>query len=145
MNPGNSNERVNESSKQIVKLKHYCPRYSQLIGEEKKYVFLEQAVLERVRSTLLEMTNTLEARVGRLEEDNKRTEMSKALEERLGLLEKELNTVKNMNPINPSTAMSINSCPANLFRCDNGLCIPREWVCDHEIDCSDKSDEKCCK
>ncbi|XP_033760056.1 uncharacterized protein LOC117342151 isoform X2 [Pecten maximus] len=45
---------------------------AQLIGEEKKYVFLEQAVLERVRPAVLEMMDNLETRIGRLEEENRR-------------------------------------------------------------------------
>ncbi|OWF53342.1 hypothetical protein KP79_PYT20759 [Mizuhopecten yessoensis] len=76
-------------------MKHYGD--AQLIGEEKKYVFLEQAVLERVRSTLLEMTNGLEARVGRLEEDNKR-------------IVSELNSLKNVDPIEPAPE-AVNGCP----------------------------------
>ncbi|XP_033760052.1 uncharacterized protein LOC117342150 isoform X2 [Pecten maximus] len=45
---------------------------SQLIGDEKKYVFLEQVVLERVRPAVLDMTKGLDRRVGRLEEEIKR-------------------------------------------------------------------------
>ncbi|OWF39267.1 hypothetical protein KP79_PYT20727 [Mizuhopecten yessoensis] len=70
---------------------------TQLIGEEKKYVFLEQAVLERVKSTLLEMTNTLEERMGRLEEDNKQ-------------ITSKLNSIDD--PINSSTEPLV-GCPAS--------------------------------
>lgn len=45
---------------------------SQLIGEEKKYVFVEQAVLERIRPVVLSLTKDLEARIERLEEENRR-------------------------------------------------------------------------
>ena len=33
-------------------------------------------------------------------------------------------------------------CGSNQFRCDNNeMCIPLEWMCDTESDCSDGSDE----
>ncbi|XP_064597468.1 uncharacterized protein LOC135463935 [Liolophura sinensis] len=32
-------------------------------------------------------------------------------------------------------------CRRNTFRCGNGACIPRDWVCDSRPDCSDNSDE----
>ncbi|XP_069104296.1 uncharacterized protein [Argopecten irradians] len=44
---------------------------SQLFGEEKKYVFVEQAVLERIRPVIFEMVKTLETRVERLEQDTR--------------------------------------------------------------------------
>ena len=31
------------------------------------------------------------------------------------------------------------------FRCDNGHCISRMWLCDKEDDCMDWSDETDCK
>ena len=31
------------------------------------------------------------------------------------------------------------------FRCDNGICVPKEWVCDTFDDCKDNSDEKECR
>ncbi|OWF39266.1 uncharacterized protein LOC110465253 [Mizuhopecten yessoensis] len=87
---------------------------TQLIGEEKKYVFLEQAVLERVRSTLLEITNTLEARVGSLEEDNKR-------------IVSELNSLKNVNPIKPAPEAVI-GCPLSDNCAVFGLECPRIFM-----------------
>lgn len=36
------------------------------------------------------------------------------------------------------------SCPANLFRCDNGICIESSRQCDNVNDCFDGSDEKDC-
>ncbi|XP_021376642.1 uncharacterized protein LOC110465263 isoform X2 [Mizuhopecten yessoensis] len=82
---------------------------TQLIGEEKKYVFLEQAVLERVKSTLLEMTNTLEERMGRLEEDNKQ-------------ITSKLNSIDD--PINSSTEPLV-GCPASDKCTGLGLECPR--------------------
>ncbi|CAF4167986.1 unnamed protein product, partial [Adineta steineri] len=32
-------------------------------------------------------------------------------------------------------------CPEEFFRCNTGQCIPVDWVCDGEWDCSDASDE----
>ena len=34
-----------------------------------------------------------------------------------------------------------NSCGANEFQCDNGLCILSSFQCDHYNDCGDLSDE----
>lgn len=33
------------------------------------------------------------------------------------------------------------SCSEDQFVCDNGLCIPVLWKCDHDNDCGDGSDE----
>ncbi|XP_013407657.1 low-density lipoprotein receptor-related protein 2-like [Lingula anatina] len=33
------------------------------------------------------------------------------------------------------------TCPKNQFTCSNGVCIDRGWVCDHDNDCGDMSDE----
>ncbi|XP_021347378.1 uncharacterized protein LOC110446517 [Mizuhopecten yessoensis] len=96
----------------LFHMKHYGD--AQLIGEEKKYVFLEQAVLERVRSTLLEMTNGLEARVGRLEEDNKR-------------IVSELNSLKNVDPIEPAPE-AVNGCPLSDNCAVFGLECPRIFM-----------------
>lgn len=35
-------------------------------------------------------------------------------------------------------------CNAGLFQCHNGMCIPRSYVCDHDDDCGDRSDEFNC-
>ncbi|XP_021374302.1 uncharacterized protein LOC110463774 isoform X2 [Mizuhopecten yessoensis] len=74
---------------------------SQLIGEEKKYVFLEQAMLERVRPILLATTKALETRVGRLEEENKQ-------------ILSELNSMKYGNP-SPGPRFLMD--PATLYSC----------------------------
>ncbi|XP_076453325.1 uncharacterized protein LOC143288586 [Babylonia areolata] len=38
--------------------------------------------------------------------------------------------------------LSHGPCPdVSMFRCDNGLCIQAEWVCDTDNDCLDYSDE----
>ena len=36
------------------------------------------------------------------------------------------------------------NCPLDKFECSNGLCIPRNWVCDGDNDCNDLSDELNC-
>ncbi|XP_063723018.1 sortilin-related receptor-like isoform X2 [Symsagittifera roscoffensis] len=36
-------------------------------------------------------------------------------------------------------------CGASMFHCDNNVCIPRTWQCDHSDDCGDNSDEKQCQ
>ncbi|CAF5078733.1 unnamed protein product, partial [Rotaria sp. Silwood1] len=33
-------------------------------------------------------------------------------------------------------------CPSNYYQCLNGQCIPLDWICDGEWDCSDGSDEE---
>ncbi|XP_016840986.1 sortilin-related receptor, L(DLR class) A repeats-containing-like isoform X2 [Nasonia vitripennis] len=37
-----------------------------------------------------------------------------------------------------------NSCAANQFACDSGVCIPEFWKCDGDNDCGDHSDENYC-
>ena len=36
------------------------------------------------------------------------------------------------------------TCPANGFQCDNGMCLPKLFVCDGDEDCPDGSDETNC-
>lgn len=36
------------------------------------------------------------------------------------------------------------ACTESEFRCDNLRCIPDRWVCDHDNDCEDNSDERDC-
>ena len=36
------------------------------------------------------------------------------------------------------------TCTADEFTCDNGNCIQKKWLCDHEDDCGDGSDERKC-
>lgn len=35
-------------------------------------------------------------------------------------------------------------CRDNVFKCDNGVCVPSDDVCDFEDDCGDGSDERNC-
>ena len=35
-------------------------------------------------------------------------------------------------------------CPSDPFVCDNGDCIPQDYVCDQYDDCGDNSDEDGC-
>lgn len=35
-------------------------------------------------------------------------------------------------------------CSESEYRCDNQQCIPGNWVCDHDNDCGDNSDERDC-
>lgn len=34
-----------------------------------------------------------------------------------------------------------NTCNENTFMCSNKVCIPKQFVCDHDDDCGDGSDE----
>lgn len=34
-----------------------------------------------------------------------------------------------------------NTCDENAFMCRNMVCIPKQFVCDHDDDCGDGSDE----
>ncbi|GLH00683.1 Modular serine protease, partial [Gryllus bimaculatus] len=58
--------------------------------------------------------------------------------------------INNVIPIlasylNPPLTSYIDQCPPQLFRCDNGNCIPHDKKCNSFRDCSDGSDEKDCK
>lgn len=35
-------------------------------------------------------------------------------------------------------------CNTGLFPCHNGMCVPQRYVCDHDDDCGDRSDELNC-
>lgn len=35
-------------------------------------------------------------------------------------------------------------CNTGLFLCHNGLCVPQRYICDHDDDCGDRSDELNC-
>ena len=37
------------------------------------------------------------------------------------------------------------TCPPSQHRCGNGACLPNEWRCDGDPDCSDMSDEMGCQ
>lgn len=42
----------------------------------------------------------------------------------------------------PDSSDEINcKCPDNEFRCNNGMCIMKDWLCDGIDDCLDGSDE----
>lgn len=34
-----------------------------------------------------------------------------------------------------------NTCDENAFMCQNKVCVPKQFVCDHDNDCGDGSDE----
>ena len=41
--------------------------------------------------------------------------------------------------------LTSNGCTEDEYRCQGGsTCIPSEWICDGEIDCSDGADEETC-
>lgn len=40
--------------------------------------------------------------------------------------------------------IAVQTCRQNQFRCNNGRCISKTWVCDVDDDCSDNSDELNC-
>ena len=37
------------------------------------------------------------------------------------------------------------TCSADLFQCDNGICIQPAWECDGDNDCGDMTDEQNCR
>ena len=46
--------------------------------------------------------------------------------------------------LNSTCPKVANTCSANQFGCDNGVCIPEFWKCDGDNDCGDNSDESKC-
>lgn len=38
----------------------------------------------------------------------------------------------------------LQNCTTDQFQCDNGLCVPKTWICDNDNDCRDFSDEANC-
>lgn len=44
----------------------------------------------------------------------------------------------------PFFCIAVQTCRQNQFRCNNGRCISKTWVCDVDDDCSDNSDELNC-
>lgn len=44
-----------------------------------------------------------------------------------------------------SPCVPAHRCTRTEFQCGSGQCIPRTYVCDHEIDCEDGSDEHSCR
>lgn len=40
--------------------------------------------------------------------------------------------------------ISETACDDNFTPCSNGQCLPSEWWCDNEVDCSDGADEYNC-
>ncbi|KAK9731833.1 Fibronectin type III domain [Popillia japonica] len=45
---------------------------------------------------------------------------------------------------NNTCAQNKSTCSPNYFGCDDGVCIPRSWVCDKDRDCLNGEDEKTC-
>ena len=51
-----------------------------------------------------------------------------------------------MSTYNINLGPTANDCREDEYRCkEGGTCIPSEWICDDEIDCSDASDEETCE
>ena len=40
-----------------------------------------------------------------------------------------------------SLFMAVRACAVSQFLCDNGRCVPEDYRCDGDDDCSDNSDE----
>ena len=56
------------------------------------------------------------------------------------------NNISNLPLYNVHLGINDNGCTEAEYRCQVvGTCIPFEWICDGEIDCSDASDEQTCK
>ena len=55
-----------------------------------------------------------------------------------------MNTVTNTEPVFVSLSRALapnNTCDDSSFRCRYKACIPQRFVCDHDDDCGDGSDE----
>lgn len=49
--------------------------------------------------------------------------------------------VSSFKPICFPALAPNNTCDDNSFRCNNKGCVPQRFVCDHDDDCGDGSDE----
>eukprot|EP01084_Bolivina_argentea_P146729 256841_1 len=41
-----------------------------------------------------------------------------------------------------SQSIILGACKDDEFECDDGVCIPKSWQCDYEIDCANREDER---
>uniref|UniRef100_A0A671PYM9 EGF-like domain-containing protein n=1 Tax=Sinocyclocheilus anshuiensis TaxID=1608454 RepID=A0A671PYM9_9TELE len=54
------------------------------------------------------------------------------------------NSLKNIRQSVHMRTTQPQRCSGGQFQCSNGECIPRGYVCDHDDDCGDRSDEQNC-